>query len=91
MEIDKNYFELFSLPVDFDVDSSSLSVTFRELQKAVHPDKFVKGGSQERLRSVQQAALINEAYNTLKDPLRRAKYLLEMKGLLLDKDNNSTL
>ena len=91
MESYKNYFELFSLPVDFDVNSSDLNANFRQLQKVVHPDKFVKGGDQERLRSVQQAGLINEAYDMLKNPVQRARYMLELNGMSLDKEDNNGL
>ena len=76
MIIDKNYFELFSLPKSFDIDLSNLSANFRALQKVVHPDNFANGIEQERLQSIQQASLINSAYETLKSPISRANYML---------------
>ena len=57
-----------------------LAGRYRELQKIVHPDKFASGTDLEKRLSVQQSAFINEAYQTLKKPLSRAKYLLSLKG-----------
>lgn len=80
----QNYFELFRLPVGFDVDAEALSLNYRELQRAVHPDRFANASDQERRLAVQQAALVNEAYRTLRSPLARARYLLELRGRPLD-------
>jgi len=79
----ENYFQLFGLPVGFAVDGEALALRYRDLQKAVHPDRFAGGSDRERLLSVQQASLINEAFRTLKDPLARARYLLELSGIVL--------
>lgn len=80
----QNYFELFGLAPGFELDLDNIAARYRDLQRAVHPDKFANASEQERRLSVQQAALINEAYQTLKSPLARARYLLEMKGITLD-------
>ncbi|MGM0594555.1 MAG: Fe-S protein assembly co-chaperone HscB [Pseudomonadota bacterium] len=85
----KNHFELFELPVTFDVDQEALSLRYRELQRAVHPDRFANASDQEKRLSVQQAALINEAYQTLKTPLARARYLLQVNGIELDDSDTS--
>jgi len=87
MEHTKNYFELFTLPVNYDIDLSDLNSHFRTLQKAVHPDNFANSAEQERLYSVQQASLINDAYNTLKDPLERAKYMLVLNEIDINADD----
>ncbi len=71
-----NYFELFHLPFDFDVKTALLTDTYRELQRAVHPDKFAHASEHEQLLAVQKSAQVNDAYETLKDPLRRAEYML---------------
>jgi molecular chaperone HscB len=80
----KSHFELFELPVSFEVDLEDLALRYRELQRAVHPDRFANASAQEKRLSVQQAAQINEAFQVLKHPLSRARYLLEINGLPLD-------
>ena len=55
-----NYFDLFGLPVDFQVDGSLLTVRYRELQKQCHPDNFATASERDRLLAVQQAARIND-------------------------------
>lgn len=86
----QNYFELFELPVSFEVDLETLSLRYRDLQRAVHPDRFANASDQEKRLSVQQAALINEAFQALKSPLPRARYLLELNGITLD-DNDTSM
>ncbi|MCC4799901.1 co-chaperone HscB [Enterovibrio norvegicus] len=85
-----NHFELFGLSSQFDLDGSSLSSQFRELQRRFHPDKFATASEQERLLAVQKAAQINDAYQTLSDPVRRAEYLLALNGLEL-RDETQTM
>lgn len=87
----KNYFELFGLPVDFDVDPSALSVRYRELARRVHPDKFAQGSDQERRLSMQWTTLVNEAFQTLKDPIRRGRYLLTLSGVELRDDTDTAM
>lgn len=77
-EAGKNYFELFGLPVVYDLDPGELSVRYRELQRRIHPDKYAAGSDAERRVSMQLTTLVNEAYQTLKDPVRRARYLLSL-------------
>jgi molecular chaperone HscB len=84
------YFELFDLPLSFDVDRQRLDTRFRDLQRAVHPDRFVNAGDAERRASVQRATHINEAYQTLKDPLRRGRYLLELAGIDHNDEHRTT-
>lgn len=71
-----NHFELFGLPFQFDVDGSLLATQFRELQRRFHPDNFVTASERDRLLSVQKAAQINDAFQTLKNPVSRAEYML---------------
>lgn len=84
MPLTSNYFELFNLPVSFEIDTQYLAQHYRDLQRAVHPDKFADAPERERLLALQQAAHINAAYQTLKQPLSRAQYLLQ---LFDNKDN----
>lgn len=83
-DLSTTYFELFGLPLSFDVDMAQLDSRYRELQRAVHPDRFASGSDQERRISMQQATRINEGYQILKDPLRRGRYLLELGGYRFD-------
>lgn len=87
----KNYFELFGLPVDFDVDPATLSARYRELARRVHPDKFAHGSDQERRLSMQWTTLVNEAFQTLKDPIRRGRYLLTLSGVELRDETDTTM
>lgn len=81
LDFSKNYFELFGLPVNYVVDVAELADSYRNLQRVVHPDRFASGSEQERRLSMQGATLINEAFQTLKDPMLRAKYLLSLHGV----------
>ena len=65
MDTIPSHFEIFDLPSSFEVDVDLLERRYRDLQRSVHPDRFANAGERERLRSVQQATLINEAYRTL--------------------------
>ena len=91
MDASKNYFELFGLPVSFDVDLKQLKEKYQELQKVVHPDRFANASDQERLLSVQQAATINDAYQSLKKPLSRAQYLLRLLGVEYESEKNTIM
>jgi molecular chaperone HscB len=75
-----HHFQLFGLPLGYALDPELLQRRYRELQRTVHPDRFANQGSAERLLAVREAARINEAYQTLRDPVRRARYLLELQG-----------
>jgi molecular chaperone HscB len=86
----KNHFDLFGLPLSFEVNQEELSLRYRDLQRASHPDRFANASAQEKLLSVQQAALINEAFQTLKSPLPRARYLLQLHGIELN-DNDTAM
>ena len=86
-----NFFELFEIPVGYDIDLNLLQQKYTALQQAVHPDKFASAGDQEKRLSMQQTSHINEAYQTLKDPVARALYLLRLKGMDIDFDNETTM
>jgi molecular chaperone HscB len=87
-DFSKNYFELFGMSVGFIVDGSELAARYRKLQKVVHPDRFAAAGEASQRLSLQSATLVNEAYATLKDPLKRAQYLLSLKGIELDEQQH---
>ncbi|WP_265432929.1 co-chaperone HscB [Aeromonas salmonicida] len=75
-----NHFELFGLVEGFELDTRQLADTYRQLQTQFHPDRFATAPEREQLVAVQRAAQINDAYTTLKTPLRRAEYLLSLRG-----------
>lgn len=85
----KNYFELFGLPTGFDVDAGDLSLRYRELQRRVHPDRHSSASPEERRLSMQLTTLVNEAYQTLKDPVRRGRYLLTLQGVVWDETDTA--
>ena len=91
IDLSKNYFELFGFPVSFDIDAAALRERYRTLQSSVHPDKFANAAQRERRLSVQHAALINEAHQTLKDPLARARYLLGLHGVAVNDESNTVM
>ncbi len=88
---DLNHFELFGLPVAFEVDAELLAQRYRELQRSVHPDRYASASDRERRLSVQRAAQINEAYQCLRKPVARARYLLQLQGADLDDERDTHL
>jgi len=81
MNLNQNHFELFGIPVRFEVDTGELDRRYRELQREVHPDRFAAAPEAERRVSMQRATRVNEAYQTLRSPLRRAVYILQLRGV----------
>jgi len=74
------HFALFDLQPAFDIDQNQLSARYRELARKVHPDRFADAGEAEQRHAIEQSANLNEAYQTLKMPSRRARYLLTLQG-----------
>ncbi|RLA44292.1 MAG: Fe-S protein assembly co-chaperone HscB [Gammaproteobacteria bacterium] len=77
----QNYFQLFNLPVQFALDQAQLGVRYRQLQGELHPDRYANASDHEQRVAVQYSALVNAAYATLRKPLARALYLLELTGM----------
>lgn len=75
------YFELFSLPVSYQIDTEKLNAQYLELQRVAHPDKHTNSTERERLLAVQKSAEINDALHTLKHPVKRAEYMLAQLGV----------
>ncbi|MEK6798978.1 MAG: Fe-S protein assembly co-chaperone HscB [Planctomycetota bacterium] len=75
-----NNFDLMGMPRTFDIDERSLTAAYRAIARRVHPDRF--GGDTEEVRTLatRLSAEINRAYGVLRDPLKRAEYLLELSG-----------
>jgi molecular chaperone HscB len=76
-----DHFSRFGLPRLFAMDETLLTKRYYDQQRQHHPDRFINATSKQQQWAVQQAALINQAFHTLKDPLRRAEYLLTLQGL----------
>lgn len=84
-----NYFQLFQLPAQFELDLTELGTRYLELQRNFHPDNFAAGSERDRLLAVQQAANINDAYHSLKQPLLRAEHLLALRGVKISQEQRS--
>ena len=91
MAITDNYYKLFGIATEFGIDLEQLAIKFRELQRSAHPDNFANASERDQRLSVQYAATINDAYNTLKFPLSRAIYMLRLRGIDVDKGHSFNL
>jgi molecular chaperone HscB len=87
----KNHFELFGLTPAYALEAGSLERSYREIQSQIHPDRYARAGDAERRASMQWTTRVNEAYRTLKSPVQRAKYLLEMNGVDLAFETNTQM
>lgn len=86
-----NDFELFELPQQFALDRAQLDERWKALQREVHPDRFAAQGAAAQRVAMQWSVRINEAYQRLKDPLKRAAYLCELRGQPVNAENNTTM
>ena len=91
MNLSDDDFTLFGLPPRFSLDRAELDERWRALQGQVHPDRFVaEGGASQRL-AMQWTLRVNEAHQRLKDPLKRAAYLCELRGAPLEAEKNTQM
>ena len=81
IDFSRNHFELLGLAPAFRIDVTELDRAYRQLQTEVHPDRFAGGSDTERRLALQSSAHVNEAYRALKNPVRRAQYLLRLHGI----------
>ena len=86
-----NHFELFGLAPAFSLDVVRLEAAYRDIQSKVHPDRFAHAGDAERRASMQMTTRVNEAYRTLRSPVQRAKYLLELNGVDVGFETNTAM
>ena len=91
MNLTSDDFELFGLPRRFAQDRAAIDARWRALQAEVHPDRFAAQGAAAQRIALQYAVRVNEAYQRLKDPLRRAAYLCELAGQAVDAENNTAM
>ncbi|HEX5363717.1 MAG TPA: Fe-S protein assembly co-chaperone HscB [Gallionella sp.] len=90
-DFQKNHFQLFGLAPSFEIDASRLDQHYRALQAQVHPDKFAHLSEAEQRLAMQQSTLVNEAYQTLRNPLARARYLLKLQGVDTQEETNTAM
>ncbi len=91
IDFSHNYFELFGLAPCFSIDGEALERAYRELQSRVHPDRYAHLSDAEKRLSMQWATRVNEAYESLKKPLPRARYLLELRGHDVAHESNTAM
>ena len=84
-----DYFTFFGLPRKLNINLSGLEREFYELSRKLHPDVYAKAGKQEQQWSLEQSSLLNDAYRTLKDPIKRTQYLLRLEGVELEEQSKS--
>ncbi|MEX0446937.1 co-chaperone HscB [Xenorhabdus sp. SGI246] len=84
-----DYFTLFGLPARYAIDRQQLATRYQELQRQFHPDRFANHPEREKMLALQQAATINNGYQTLKHPLKRAEYMLSQQGFDLSNEQHT--
>jgi molecular chaperone HscB len=86
------YYDVFELSPRYDLDEGALEAKFRELSLKLHPDKYAQADPRERRLSLEQSSALNKAYKVLRDPLKRAFYLLSLHGIdLEDEEGDHTV
>ena len=91
MNLQADDFELFGLPRQFSQERSAIDARWKSLQREAHPDKFAAQGAAAQRVSMQWSVRINEAYQRLKDPLKRAAYLCELGGAPINANSNTAM
>ena len=91
MNLQSNDFALFGVPMQFAQDRAQLDARWKKLQREAHPDKFAAQGPAAQRLAMQWSVRINEAYQRLKDPLKRASYLCELHGAPINAENNTAM
>jgi molecular chaperone HscB len=82
-----DYFTFFGFPRKLNLDTAFLEKEFYALSRRLHPDMSAQADSQERAWSLEQSSLLNDAYRTLKDPIKRTEYLLRLEGVELEEQS----
>ncbi|PYQ41878.1 MAG: Fe-S protein assembly co-chaperone HscB [Acidobacteria bacterium] len=84
-----DYFSFFGLPAKLTIEVPALETEFYHLSRKLHPDLSARAGSQEQEWSLEQSSLLNDAYRTLRDPIKRTQYLLRLEGVELEEQSKS--
>ena len=91
MNLQSDDFELFGVPQRFAQERNVLDARWKELQREAHPDRFAAQGAAAQRVAMQWSVRINEAYQRLKDPQRRAAYLCELHGAPIRAEDNTAM
>ncbi len=91
ISLQANDFELFDVSAQFAQDRAQLDARWKALQREAHPDRFAAEGAAAQRMAMQWSVRINEAYQRLKDPLKRAAYLCELRGAPVQAENNTAM
>ncbi len=91
LDFSRNHFELFGLPISYAIDAERLDKAYRDIQGEIHPDRFAGAGEAEKRLSMQWTTRVNEAYQTLRKPFERARYLLLLQGVDALDPNNTVM
>ena len=91
MNLQSTDFELFNLPLTFAQDRVAIDARWKDLQREAHPDKFAAQGAAAQRIAMQWSVRINEAYQRLKDPVKRAAYLCELHQAPINAENNTAM
>lgn len=91
MNLHSNDFEIFGLPSAYGLDKGVLDERWKQLQREVHPDRHASSDAQLQRQAMQWSVRVNEAYQRLKDPIKRAAYLCELHGVPVDAENNTRM
>jgi molecular chaperone HscB len=89
--LQQNHFQLFGLTPVFKLNAAILDQAYRELQAQVHPDKSAHLSDAEQRLAMQRSTMANEAYQTLKSPIARARYLLGLLGVDTQEETNTVM
>ena len=84
-----DYFSVFSLPRKLNLDTAALQREFYAKSRQLHPDNFATASPEQQQWSLEQTSVLNDAFRTLKDPIERTKYLLELEGVKLEEQSSS--
>jgi molecular chaperone HscB len=91
LDLQANDFVLFGLEPGFTLDRQAVDARWKQLQREVHPDRFAAQGQAAQRVAMQWSVRINEAYNRLKDPLKRAAYWCELQGAPVNAESNTAM
>ncbi len=87
----QNYFEIFSQEISTTLDINLLKEKNRELQQQIHPDRFANSSDAEKREAMQKTSLLNQAFETLKNPILRLRYMLTLKGIDMNAETDTSM